>query len=600
MCAALALIAGNALVLASLSQGSNWGVLGEALLGVGLAGAYWLHRQQVNELNVEISRLQAHQAPLMESERFLRLLTDSLPVRIAYFDLEFRYRFVNRAQCARFGTTVEQTLGRTRQELLGEEAAPVMRKSVNALLGGAAQQFEFDDVVNGDVRHIDSHLVPDLNKDGTVRGFFALGTDVTDRVNTERALRELTSVFESTSDFVVQTDRSGIISYLNPAIRIAMGWTPDGATTQHRLYDFCTASTRQLFRQTIWPALRIKGLWLGKIDLCWPGVDRLPVQSLLIAHRNGDGRVERYSAVMRDISEEIQVQHEAARQAASLYSVAEAIPAAVAVVDADGVYQYINKAFEDWLGMPRDQVTGKKGIALLGEYEFNRRWPWALRALAGEHVSYRLDYPGRERTRYMAIDYIPLKNEFGQGDGFVIVAQDISEQVHEEERLLRISEQDPLTGLANRAGFDRNIKHAIASGQGANLALLYIDLDYFKPVNDQYGHAAGDQVLQLFAKRLLNIVRPSDVVARLGGDEFAIVLARLNERMEAQTIAEKVLAAAHEPFHVEDRLITIGASIGVAYGVDPDAGHQDLVARADAKLFKAKKAGRGRQMGVDS
>jgi diguanylate cyclase (GGDEF)-like protein/PAS domain S-box-containing protein len=446
--------------------------------------------------------------------------------------------------------------------------------------------------------HTHAKTLPDWDTTGAVGGFSAGGTDTSEGLKTEKALQALTSVFERTPDFVAQIDRHGVIGYMNPALRNAAGIPAGEAPFQRRVSGFFTPYTQEQLRREIWPALRTKGIWLGKLDLCWQDLSQMPMQGLVIAHRNQAGRVERFSAVMRDISLEVQTQHDAVRQAASLHSVAESIPAAVAVVDKEGVYQYINRSFENWLNLPRAQVIGKKGMELLGEYEFNRRWPWALRALAGEHVSYRLDYPSRERTRYMAIEYIPMQDTAGEADGFVIVAQDVSAQVHEEERLLQISEHDPMTGLSNRAGFERKMALALQEGHGPTLALLYVDLDHFKPVNDQFGHAAGDEVLKLFGKRLLNIVRPSDVVVRLGGDEFAIVLVRLHERADAQGIADKVLAAANEPFHVDGSLITVGASIGVAYGVDPVLGYQDLMARADAKLFRAKKLGRGRQVGA--
>ena len=130
--------------------------------------------------------------------------------------------------------------------------------------------------------------------------------------------------------------------------------------------------------------------------------------------------------------------------------------------------------------------------------------------------------------------------------------------------------------------------------------MLYIDLDHFKPVNDQHGHGVGDQVLQRFAERMRKIVRPTDCVARLGGDEFAIVLLGVNDRKIARAVAEKVIAAANKPFAVGELQITIGVSVGVAFAVSakPGAsgasGWADLVARADANLYKAKAAGRGR------
>lgn len=127
---------------------------------------------------------------------------------------------------------------------------------------------------------------------------------------------------------------------------------------------------------------------------------------------------------------------------------------------------------------------------------------------------------------------------------------------------------------------------------------MYIDLDAFKPVNDTYGHPVGDQILQIFAKRLQRIVRPTDAVARLGGDEFAIALDAVRESANAHGVAENVLSAAAEPFQVGELRVSIGASVGVAFGEEEGLGWRDLGARADARLYEAKAAGKGRYAGT--
>ena len=126
------------------------------------------------------------------------------------------------------------------------------------------------------------------------------------------------------------------------------------------------------------------------------------------------------------------------------------------------------------------------------------------------------------------------------------------------------------------------------------MGLLYIDLDDFKPVNDRHGHPAGDRVLIAFGQRLTALVRETDAVARLGGDEFALVLTRLNDPSKAATIADKVLAAAREPFDIGTTSVSINASVGLACGVVDDGGSDELILRADNNLLKAKAAGKGK------
>lgn len=234
---------------------------------------------------------------------------------------------------------------------------------------------------------------------------------------------------------------------------------------------------------------------------------------------------------------------------------------------------------------------------VVGEAEFERRWPWVQRALAGEAVSFVLDYPGPDGVRYRELSYVPIRLDTGEIGGFVVVTLDVTQRKREEDRLLALSQRDALTGLLNRAGFEACLERALHDGPdaAAAVALLYVDLDRFKPVNDTYGHPVGDSLLQLFAKRLAGLVRPTDAVARVGGDEFAIVLTRVRDAASARAVADKVLAAAQSPFHVGTLEITVGASVGVAHGADAQRGRADLVARADAQLLRAKAAGRGRR-----
>jgi diguanylate cyclase (GGDEF)-like protein len=127
------------------------------------------------------------------------------------------------------------------------------------------------------------------------------------------------------------------------------------------------------------------------------------------------------------------------------------------------------------------------------------------------------------------------------------------------------------------------------------VALLMIDLDHFKPINDRYGHPVGDVVLRTLAERFAHAVRPTDGVARVGGDEFAIVLVGVRDVRHAQRVADKLIELACQPMQVGEHTMAVGASVGVAIAQARDSGWGDLVHRADALLYRAKKSGRGRR-----
>jgi len=164
-----------------------------------------------------------------------------------------------------------------------------------------------------------------------------------------------------------------------------------------------------------------------------------------------------------------------------------------------------------------------------------------------------------------------------------------------EERLREMAQFDTLTGLPNRALFSDRLGQAVARARRSSqfLAVMYVDLDRFKPINDTYGHAAGDALLRQFAERLRMFVRASDTVARLGGDEFSLIVENLPGKAEAALVAAKILDAASKPFLVENHSLQVGASVGIALGGSEVLTGAELLRRADAALYDAKRAGRG-------
>jgi diguanylate cyclase (GGDEF)-like protein/PAS domain S-box-containing protein len=407
----------------------------------------------------------------------------------------------------------------------------------------------------------------------------------------ERAQNDLVEIFNNTPDFVVQTDSEGRIGYMNPAMRRALGIADNAPLDGHRYAQHVTPQTSARFDSEVLPRVRHDGAWVGEAAVLLPDGRSLPVNQMIIAHRTADGQVPRYSALMRDISIEVSARQQLQLQTATLRSVIEAIPAMVAVFDTEFRYRLVNKSFERWRGMERDQVVGHNVAELFGQAEHDRSWPWAQRALAGETVSYEKEYPESAEHRHVNVSYIPLRLDNGEIHGVIAVAQDITRQREETARLLRLSERDALTGLLNRAGLANTLQR---SGD-SRLALLYIDLDHFKPVNDNHGHPVGDEVLRVFARRLQALVRPTDAVARLGGDEFAIVLHDLREPANAYAVADKVVDAARTPFTIGGLRLTVGASVGVAFHADGETGWTGLMERADAMVYAAKAAGRGRR-----
>jgi diguanylate cyclase (GGDEF)-like protein/PAS domain S-box-containing protein len=402
-------------------------------------------------------------------------------------------------------------------------------------------------------------------------------------------------IVEDQTELISLAHADGELVYVNPAYALHFGLTPAGMIGAN-LFDFVQPADQDAVRQLLASVLASGQSASGENRML--SADGSPRWVAWTNGRQHDAHGQALlHSVGRDITARKQAEQQLVLQAATLRSVTEAIPATIAIVGADGIYRFVNTAFERWHGTTAGRVIGRSVRSVLGEDEFQRLWPWVQRALAGEQVSFHRDHSDRDTALHLSISYIPLRLPTGEVDGFVAMSQDITPQKQEERRLQQLSQRDALTGLLNRTGFEDHLDRMLVQGHGEALALLYIDLDRFKPVNDEHGHPVGDQVLKLFAQRLVRVVRPSDAVARLGGDEFAVMLSGLRALADARTVADKVIAVAQAPFEVGSRQLSIGASVGIAFGVEPETGWGDLLERADEQLYRAKAAGRGRRAG---
>jgi diguanylate cyclase (GGDEF)-like protein len=177
--------------------------------------------------------------------------------------------------------------------------------------------------------------------------------------------------------------------------------------------------------------------------------------------------------------------------------------------------------------------------------------------------------------------------------GSVVLIEDITERRNAEAEIYRLARYDPLTGLPNRASFNEGMTSALAAiPKGKNCAVLFIDLDHFKQVNDTMGHPAGDELLCAAAKRLRGLVRQSDIVARFGGDEFVVLQAAIAGPQQPTKLATRIVAALAEPYEINGHQVVIGASIGIAMAPRDGSDTDVLMKNADMALYQAKAEGR--------
>ncbi len=269
---------------------------------------------------------------------------------------------------------------------------------------------------------------------------------------------------------------------------------------------------------------------------------------------------------------------------------------AIMITNREGVIEYVNSAFESISGYTRNEALGNTPrILKSGEQKseiYELLWNTLL---SGDVFTEVLLNRRKDGTIYYEEKTIsPLKDEHGEITHFISAGKDITERMQNQERMHYLAHHDVLTKLPNRMLFSERLNHSIDLARRNKLrtAVLFIDLDRFKNINDTLGHRAGDQLIQTVSSRLLETIRKGDTVARIGGDEFAVILEEVESAEAVQPISDKILRAITRPINIENNELFVSASVGISvFPLDGEDG-ESLLKHADTAMYQAKERGR--------
>lgn len=422
-------------------------------------------------------------------------------------------------------------------------------------------------------------------------------TDISERKRAEEALRESealrTAILDSTRDAIIAIDAEHKIVLLNEAAAQMHGFRKEEIIGQSvtclmprsrwdlyfnyvQAIEFDQASSGELRRGM---GMRSDG-------------SEFPVE-ISINKTRLNGQVL-YNLVVRDIS----VQEKADRELRLLAQVFSASAEAICILDTERRVISINPAFTQITGYTAEDIVGQQPDLLHSErYEsdfYPKLWVEMRRSGTWQGEIWYRHKTGREFAAWITLSQVVQKG--GQPTHFVSAFTDITERKRSEERIRYMASHDTLTGLPNRVSLDVLLTQSMAQARrsGNQVAVLFLDLDRFKTVNDSLGHHVGDMLLQAVAQRLRSSLRESDAVARQGGDEFIIVIPEVHSvEHEVLAAARHVLDAVAKPYRVNDMELTITPSIGISLYPDDGTDIPTLIKHADAAMYAAKEAGRG-------
>jgi diguanylate cyclase (GGDEF)-like protein/PAS domain S-box-containing protein len=294
---------------------------------------------------------------------------------------------------------------------------------------------------------------------------------------------------------------------------------------------------------------------------------------------------------MKYLTELAESRAQAAESEERLRTIADNVPALIAYIDSGMRYAFANQRYQEWFGVKSADMLGKTVPEAMGEAFFAPRRAALERCLDGHASALEIEEERRGRRRVLSTTYLPHLRD-GVVQGIYVLTTDATSAREYERQLHALAHSDHLTGLPNRRSYEERLAQAIARSRRSAMAmaLVYLDLDHFKQINDSLGHASGDAVLREFGRRLSASVRATDTVARLAGDEFVIVLEQVGSARECARIADKLLEAMRPDFLVDGQPRQVSASIGIAWSAHPE--HAALAHTADEALFQSKQAGR--------
>jgi diguanylate cyclase (GGDEF)-like protein/PAS domain S-box-containing protein len=294
---------------------------------------------------------------------------------------------------------------------------------------------------------------------------------------------------------------------------------------------------------------------------------------------------------MKDVTELAESRARVIEIEERLRTIADNVPALIAYIDTGLRYAFANQRYQEWFGVKSADMLGKTVAEAMGEAFFAPRRAALERCLAGHASALEIEEERRGRRRVISTTYLPHLRD-GMVQGIYVLSTDATSAREYERQLHALAHSDHLTGLPNRRSFEERLVQAIARARRSAMAmaLVYLDVDHFKQINDSLGHASGDGVLREFARRLSATVRATDTVARLAGDEFVIVLEQVGSARECGRIADKLLDALRADFLVDGQPRQVTASIGIAWSAHPE--QSALAHAADEALYASKRAGR--------
>ncbi|HVE73102.1 MAG TPA: EAL domain-containing protein [Thermoanaerobaculia bacterium] len=477
----------------------------------------------------------------------------------------------------------------------GEDA---VRGDLTRAASQEASLFHFRHMLaSGEIRDVEVHSGPVDSGDGR-KLLYSIIHDVTERRRAEQALQQSEEKYRVIFDYapvgIYQSSRDGTIVTANAALARMLGYdSVEELLTRNLERDVYNEPD---MREQLITRFEPMG-YANNVELQWRRKDGSPIWVQLNAHaiHSPHGTVY-FEGFVYDVSERKFAEDSVTSANAQLAKHSAAMTASmdgIGIINDRLEFTYANDSLAKLFGFPTPQAMLGRSLCDLYEPHEQIRLITAIVPQVQQRGRWRGEATGLRADGTSFPQEISLSAIAGD-NSTVCVVRDITERTYAEEQIKHLAYHDALTNLPNRLLFKDRLSVALshAHREQSSLAVLFLDLDRFKVINDSLGHNIGDQLLQAVAMRVAACVRESDTVARLGGDEFTVLVPRLHHSQDAAPIASKIIEAVRYPFHIEGREFYITTSIGISVYPEDGSDAETLIKNADTAMYQAKELGR--------
>ena len=553
---------------------------------------------------MDITEHRLAEEALRQSEEKYRTIVESIEDGYFETDLAGNNTLVNDVSCRHLKYPKEELIGINNRQFQDKTNAKKTYQAFHEIYKTGTPLKALDmEVIRKDGTKGVSELSVSLirNSQGQPIGFRGISRDVSERKLLEEKIRQseerYRTIIEQMEDGYFEIDLTGKFTYVNEAECRNLGYTHEeliGMTSRQYADEKNRKTLNNLFIEVYKTGIPVKAydLELVKKDGT-KSYDEISVSLI----RNSKGESIGFRGIARNVTER-KLMEENIRQSEERYrTIIEEMEEWYFETDLAGKFLYFNDALVRASGYPQKELTGLNFRALIKQEQAEEIYKIF-------HQVYEIGEPIKNFPQEFArpngsitfaeVSVFPKRDHRGKIFGFRGVGHDITERKRVEQELSYMATHDPLTGLPNRMLFMDRLKMALAHAKRnkQKLAVMMLDLDHFKNINDTLGHLVGDRLLKEIGLRLTGLLRQNDTISRLGGDEFIILLSEIVRMEDSVEVAEKILKAIQQPFICDSHQLITSTSIGIAIYPDDCQDMDSLMKNADMAMYSVKAHGR--------